>query len=290
MAHADRENKAKDEPTPTNARAGAFRLLARHNRGIFFDILVFLVNLFLMRLLTRDFITIVQRSDTDRSAAFGVFLYCLGLFILPPAAAILKRYPFQQRLKLRQLHAEADQKKTSHDDLDIKFGCIFNPLFYLSLTIVVVCAISAFIQQFIKVDESTEGAVAGLMAVGGLILAIAQTVLVYRFFTPPKKAPKSAFWLDPRAEAVGDLCAFLNILLYQLMWNTVLGSLGWGFPATVSEFSARIFFLIFVSLLLYFPPRIFFLAEDIKKPAAWASILLANSPLIIRVLFGVKLI
>ena len=45
----------------------------------------------------------------------------------------------------------------------------------------------------------------------------------------------------------------------------------------------------FVSILIYFPPRIFYLAEDINRPTAWLTILLANSPVILRVLFGLNL-
>jgi hypothetical protein len=36
-------------------------------------------------------------------------------------------------------------------------------------------------------------------------------------------------------------------------------------------------------------PFCLYLAEDINRPAAWGTILLANSPTLLRVLFGIKL-
>ena len=44
--------------------------------------------------------------------------------------------------------------------------------------------------------------------------------------------------------------------------------------------------LCFLALLLYFPPRMFYLAEDIGRPRTWATILIANSPVIARMVFG----
>ena len=55
---------------------------------------------------------------------------------------------------------------------------------------------------------------------------------------------------------------------------------------SVAEVTGRLAILIFVALLAYFPPRIFYLAEDIHKRWIWLTILLANSPIIIRLLLG----
>ncbi len=45
-------------------------------------------------------------------------------------------------------------------------------------------------------------------------------------------------------------------------------------------------FLSFIALLIYFPPRMFYLAEDIHRRRTWVTMLLANSPVIVRVLIG----
>jgi hypothetical protein len=61
-----------------------------------------------------------------------------------------------------------------------------------------------------------------------------------------------------------------------------------GHPSGVEEFVGRLFFLSFVALLVYFPPRMFYLAEDINRGRTWLTMLLANSPVIIRVLVGTR--
>jgi hypothetical protein len=61
---------------------------------------------------------------------------------------------------------------------------------------------------------------------------------------------------------------------------------GLGRPGSLLEFAGRLFFLSFIALLIYFPPRMFYLAEDINRPRTWLTMLLANSPVIVRVLVG----
>ena len=41
-----------------------------------------------------------------------------------------------------------------------------------------------------------------------------------------------------------------------------------------------------IALIVYFPPRIFYLAEDAKRPRVWLTMLLANLPVIYRVVIG----
>jgi hypothetical protein len=75
------------------------------------------------------------------------------------------------------------------------------------------------------------------------------------------------------------------MMLFQVFWN-MLTFAGLGPPSGVLEFGGRLFFLCFIALLIYFPPRMFYLAEDIHRPRTWLTMLLANSPVILRVLFG----
>jgi hypothetical protein len=39
-------------------------------------------------------------------------------------------------------------------------------------------------------------------------------------------------------------------------------------------------------LLIYFPPRMVYLVEDLKRPLTWLTLLLANLPMLARILFG----
>ena len=91
--------------------------------------------------------------------------------------------------------------------------------------------------------------------------------------------------MTPQSEILGDVCLFLNMILFQVFWN-MLTFAGLAHPSSALEFAGRLFFLCFIALLIYFPPRMFYLAEDIHRPRTWIMMLLANSPVIIRVLIG----
>jgi hypothetical protein len=109
-------------------------------------------------------------------------------------------------------------------------------------------------------------------------------LFVYRYFIPPKKPPTSGLLLSPESEFLGDVCFFLNMLLFQCAWNLL--TLSWGkFRASASLLGAS-FVLCFLALMVYFPPRMFYLAEDINRGRTWLTMLLANSPVIFRVLIG----
>lgn len=254
------------------------QLFAESNRGILFDLLIFLANVFLMHLLTANFIELASRANSgDTLAAFGVFLFCLGIFILPPLGAILKRPHFHKRRKLINKDAgEVD---------NVALGCLFNPVMFFCLNIVIMAALNAFILQAVYGGKDPGGNVFVPMVFSGLIFTIVQTWLVYRYFTPPKREPKTAFFRSHTSELLADLFIFLNMILFQVMWN-IFGMIEMGPITDVTDFLGRLFLLSFIALLIYFPPRIFFLAEDIRRPITWLTILLANSPVIFRMLFG----
>ncbi len=254
----------------------SFRRLFAENRGILFDILIFLANVFLMRLLTERFVSIAGSVDSDPEAGFVMALFCLGIFILPPLGAILKRYRFHQRLKGRK----------AIEGGGFAIGCLFNPIFYFCLNVVIISAINAFILQALYPHKDPGAGLFLFLLLGGLAFNIFQTYLVYRFFIPPKREPRWDFLRSPQAELIGDLCVFVNMILYQVVINAFFAGLGFGRLSGIEDFFGRLFLLCFVALLIYFPPRILFLAEDIKRPTTWLTILLANSPLISYVLFG----
>jgi hypothetical protein len=77
------------------------------------------------------------------------------------------------------------------------------------------------------------------------------------------------------------------MILYQVLWN-LLTFAPLGRPSGPGEFIGRLLVLCFIALLIYFPPRMFYLAEDIHRRRTWITMLLANSPVIIRVLIGTR--
>jgi len=261
------------------AKHNLSKLFAKTNRGLLLDIFVFILNLFMMRFLTRLFMGVFQEVSAENPLAqltLGVTL--VAMWLLPAAGAVLKRWHFHQRLATQGKSVEAQETKLA--------GCLFNPLFYFCLNLVLTSAIFATLGQFLFGNRAADNGVVFVpFIVTGLFLTIIQTYLIYRYFIPPKKAPKSEFLLSPQSDALGDVCLFVNMILFQVGWN-MLTFAGLGHPTNLLDFAGRLFFLCFIALLIYFPPRMFYLAEDIKRPRTWMMMLLANSPVIIRVLIG----
>ena len=255
-------------------------ILAKHNRGLLLDIVVFVLNILLMRRLTGYFIEFVQlASAEERLAQFALSTMCLAMWVLPAAGAVLKRWHFHRRLK--------KEGKTVDWDSNLS-GCLFNPIFYFCLNLVLLSAIIAGLGEFLFGRRLLNtGAVFVPMIFIGLICTIVQTFLIYRYFSAPKKPPRYEFLRNPQSEALGDICIFVNMILFQVIWNTLTFA-PLGRPSGVLEFLGRLFVLCFLAMLIYVPPRLFYLVEDVNRPRTWATMLLANSPVILRVLIGTK--
>lgn len=253
-------------------------ILTKRNRGILLDVVVFLLNLLLMRYLTKGFVEVIQWANVgDFLAQLAIFLIFVAVFILPPAGSILKRWRFHERYRV------AGAETPDYDD--VMGGCLFNPVMFFCLNVVIFSAINAFIFQFLVGDSMEKhGGIFVSSILFGIVLIILQTWIVYRYFSPPKEAPGS-FLRSPLAENLGDACFYLNMILFQLFWNFIT-MIPFNRVSGIGEFAGRLFFLGFISLLIYFPPRIFYLAEDAKRPGAWLTILLANAPVLFRVLIG----
>ena len=269
---------------PSGMGNGPFaNILARTNRGMLFDILIFAANVFLFRLLAKSFLDIVNDASAgDALAQLGLMGMALGVWLLPGTGAVLKRWHFHQRLK-------AEGKSVGH--LGMLSGCLFNPLFYFALNLLITAVVMTFLLGLLKPSRENEEAVFVTSSFLGLGFAAFQTYLVYHYFSTPKHAPKVAFLRDdPRSEVLGDVCILLNMILFQIAWN-VLPIILPPRPPNVSVFGEILFRLVvfgMATMLIYFPPRIFYLREDINRRRAWLTIGLANLPLITRLLLGAR--
>jgi hypothetical protein len=277
-------NQANDEPQAGGSKhrskkLNLARLFAEENRGLLLDIFVFVANIFLIRLVTKVFIDLFNQldaKDQDPIAKFLLGLAFVAMWILPALGAVLKRWHFHQRLA-------AQGKAVPETKLA---GCLFNPLFYFCLNLVITSAILTTLGDFFFGSVLlNNGALFVPFVILGFLLTIVQTFLIYQYFSAPKNPPRARFLRKPQSEALGDICLFVNMILFQVFWN-LLTFADLGHPSSVLEFGARLFFLCFIALLIYFPPRMFYLAEDINRPRTWLTMLLANSPVIVRVLVG----
>ena len=263
----------------SDLRHALANLFTESNRGLLLDLVVFVANLFLMRKLTGLFIDLFSYVSAEQPLAkLALSLTALGMWILPAAAAVLKRWHFQQRWK--------QANRTFDTEFEGVFGCLFGPIFYLSLNLVLMCTIVAGLGDLLFGKALMEnGSLFLPLIFGGLALTIFQTYLVYRYFSPPQRPPKYEFLQRPESELLGDICIFVNMILFQVAWN-LLTDLPLGPPSGVAELIGRIGFLTFIALLVYFPPRILYLAEDLHRRSTWLTMLLANSPVIARVVLG----
>ena len=251
-------------------------LLHESNRGLLLDVVVLAGNLLAMPLLSEAFLGLIRRAQADDTAAISVLFGCsVALMILAPAGATLKRWHYHQRLGGPKVAGP----------LEGVAGCLFNPIFYFCLTAVIFAAVNSFVMQRVFGHRDPDGAVFVSSIVLGLALIILHTWLVYRYFSPPRRPPKSPFLRGAASEVVGDACLFANMVLFQLIWN-LFSFAGLGAPSGVLDAVARLLVLVFLGLLLYFPPRMFYLVEDIARPRTWLMILLANAPVIARILLG----
>lgn len=277
--------KRKRQPPETDEtpqpRKPAFNLLAKENRGLLLDLVVFVANVLLMGLISRFVFNLFSEANQGNSFAMLLLLLaCVGMYVLPAAGAVLKRWHFHKRLS-------RDHQRLGFEDNKLG-GCLFNPIFYFCLNLVVMSAIVAAVGQSVVGKKGMDNGAIFVPAIFiGLALTIYQTYLIYRYFVPPKKPPTSGILLSPESEIVGDVCIFVNMLLYQSLWN-LLAYADIGRVSGVVEFLGRLFFLVFLALMIYFPPRMFYLAEDINKGRTWLTMLLANSPVIFKVLIGTK--
>jgi hypothetical protein len=257
-------------------RALAATLGADANRGLLLDLVVFAVNVAGMALLVGRFQDVMRRAAADDPDAMLVLFGCaVALFVLAPLGATLKRWHYHQWGGTAHAGGVPDHLG----------GCLFNPILYFCLAAVIFATVNAFVMQQVYGRREPSGAVFVTSILLGLALIIAHTVLVYRYFSPPKRPPRSAFMRGQTSAILGDACLFANMLLFQVIWNT-LSFAGVGRPAGVVDAVARLGLFCFLALLLYFPPRMFYLADDIRLPRTWLTMLLANAPVILRLLVG----
>ena len=259
------------------------KILELKNRGILIDVVVFLFNLTLMRILIVLCLNIVERAETDVPAKLGVGLFFAGLFFLQPLGPILKRWSFHQRYKSFEL-GEAGFA-----------GCLlFWYMFFYIIIMLIVCGAAVISLSEVVFERGSKWSEIGtVVLLAGFVLTFVNAVIIFRYFLKPKKEPRWKFLATPQAEVLGDACMFLNIIGFQIFWGCITASaLFWESmnPSAHGQqpgWFGRSLFGFFVigafALLIYFPPRIFYLVIDQHRKITWLTMLLANLPLILGI-------
>lgn len=243
------------------------KIFAPENRGILLDAIVFLVNTVLMIVLSRNLANLLGQAKRDTVARWAVILFCLALSFLQPLGALLKR---------RRAH----ERKP---DLDMPSpGCLFHPLFYFLSKLLFLIAATALIVELVAGNNELETWLFITLFLGVPLLAGLNTAIVYFYFWKPKRAASLKFLQTKHAESLGDLLLFLNMICYQMFWGVLMADL----TKDYSGIGNRIFMFVFAALLIYFPPRLLYLAEDGHHRLTWLMMSLANTPVILRIFFS----
>src|SRR5438309_5516810 len=142
----------------------AFRkIFENKNRGLLLDIVVFFINLILMRILTVLAMNLVRQAYEDVSAKIMLGMFFAGVFFLQPAGPILKRWSFHQR------HKSFNLNKTEYA------GCLLSWLMLLYLVMMMlICATAAIVLTEAVFEKGPVGAKAGVLSlVAGIVLSCA---------------------------------------------------------------------------------------------------------------------
>jgi hypothetical protein len=250
-------------------------LFRAENAGLLLDVTVFLANLLVMDPLLRLLLAVIRRADAGDGAAMAALAaFAVALFVLQPLGAVLKRHAFHRRAQ-----AVVQQARSAAG------GCLFSPIFHWVLQVVVFFTAAALLAELAGADTRDSAGLFFSILFGGIVLVTTNTVLVYRYFSPPTRPPRPAWLGTPAAERLGDVSLFANMLCFQVFWNLLAGMQA-APVGSVGEFVGRLFWLVFLALLLYFPPRMLYLAEDIGRVRTWIGMTIANSVVLWRVLIG----
>jgi len=256
----------------------AGKMMAPHNRGVVLDLVVFAVNLLLIRALVIPANTLVHAAREDVGAKLMIGLFFAALVFIQPAGPVLKRWSFHQRNTF---------------SADSSAGCLLFWFMFAYLAMMfALCGVAAVVLGEVFSTGPDMGVV---LVLAGFVWSIVSVVFVYRYFVPPKKPPRWTFLTTPAAEHLGDVFIYLNVIGFQILWAGVTASGPFrelvtgtplGRPDSLTDVVGRLVATAACALLLYLPARIFYLVEDRHRALAAATMLLANLPLILSIVFA----
>jgi hypothetical protein len=255
----------------------AFRLkqiFARINRGIILDAVVLIVNTLLITVLSGRLAALFEaRKAKEPFAEATTFLYLAAFCILPGIAAALK-FLAGNRFKPSEYEDAAYEAFPTILKIILVGQFILNALFIFAM----------YETRGDLIEQLGENSIVSGLTLAIVLLAIGFLVVypifTYRhFFVDTTMLKPNGFRLA--AEVAADLCLFANVILYQAFWGLLMNDL----PNDEKNIVGRLFLFLFSAALIYIPPRIYYLADDGGRLITWVMILLANSPVLIRIFF-----
>ena len=251
---------------------------------------VIVTNFFLIGFLSREMGAIVRMAWFEDDAQAGRLLGCalLATFIAQMIGAALKPVPMHARRAHAGGQGNPRKKKTGKwarlraKDATARYKTFFRVLLFLHfvLSTLIVFSIPVLL------GVSDYGWMIGL----SIPFMFIPTILVGAALVPPKpdEPPPAGWRAHPLTETIANLGLFSFALINQLFWT------GWLTPntplASAGEIPVRalqsFLFLVPVTLMYFFSPRILFLAEELEDPRTRLSMTLAVLSIVFRWVVG----
>jgi hypothetical protein len=252
------------------------KIFSLRNRGILLDFGVFAAGGLMMGGLSFRLNALTQRAKGgDLQAQIIMVLYVSAVCILPGVGAAVK-YLFGKHRAPSEYREQWSGKFLPL----MKFA-----LFGQFIAFAIFLLANSFMRNEMGPNPDANHTLAGLLEflfVLSFVFALADLVFVYLYFSVADPAVALRSGTRSIINAFGDLVILLNMLLYQAFWGVLMADLTRDYTGVFE----RLFMLFFTAMVIYLPPRLFFLAEDGHRPITWAFILLANLPLILRIFFS----
>lgn len=261
-------------------------LFAYRNRGLLLDLTIFLFQLVLLRTLTNLSLEFVNNAKDNGFAETIIGLFLIAFFLLQVLGPILRRWSFHQHFP------SFEEKVGTLTGLFLSFYRFF---YIGSMAIMIYLAYTYFADAFHLSDPPSAETVEKIVVAAALVLPVISSIFVFKFFVKPKREPRWKFLMTPQAEALGDLCMFLNVVCFQVLfsvyyssshfWNTLHKTTRLA-SGTFDSLSGRLYIALIAALIVYLPPRIFYLvppASIQRRLLTWLLMFLANLPLILSI-------
>jgi len=264
------------------------QLFAYRNRGLLLDIAVFLCQLALLRVLTNLSLNFVRQAQQSVFAKTAIGIFLVAVFLLQPLGPILKRWSFHKHFP------------TFEKDLGVLTSLFlaFFKFFYIgAMALMIFLAYSYLADAFRSNADVASESIEKIVVAVAIVLPIISGVLVFRYFTKPEQEPPLKFLMMPQAEVFGDLCMFLNIICFQILFSVYFSSPHfWNALHKITRLatgqleglSGRLYLAAIAALIVYLPPRIFYIVPPtslLRRVLTWVFMLLANLPLILSIVF-----
>ncbi len=264
------------------------QIFAYRNRGLLLDLLIFLFQLALISALTKLSIAFIRQAQGNHFAETAISLFLIGLFVLQLVGPTLRRWSFHQHFPSFEENLSA---------LTSLFLSFYKFVYMASMAIMIYLAYTYFAAAFRLYDRPDAETLEKIVVAAALVLPVISGFLVFTFFSKPKREPRLKFLKTPQAAAVGDFCMFFNVICFQILFSVYLSSQHfWNVlhkttrlaSSKFDSLSGRLYIAGLAALIVYLPPRIFYLVPPSsvrQRLLTWSLMFLANLPLILSIVF-----